>query len=101
MANREGKKNPEEYFLAGMFSLLNIIMGRDWDEILPLIPLSDKVDRTLRGTKTEITPYIEIAEAVERFDWDALEPLAAELGIDYEELCTYCHEANRWSLTLD
>ena len=51
LAKREGKENAEEYFLAGMFSLINVIMKRDWDDILdthPIIRLSRAY--TKRGT---------------------------------------------------
>ena len=101
MAKREGKKNPDEYFLAGMFSLMNVIMSSEWEDILPLIPLSDKVASTLLGVRTSITPYLEVAKAIERFDWKRLEVLTQELGFSYEELSVVCYEANRWSQNLE
>ena len=82
LAKHEGKKNAEEYFLTGMFSLINVIMKRDWDDILELIPLSDVVARTLKGEQTEITIALQLAEAIERFDWEQIEQLAKEIGID-------------------
>ena len=101
LAERAGKKNLDEYFLVGMFSLMDVIMKREWYDILPLIPLTDAVSRTLEGKETVITPYVKLAEAIERFNLDDIEQYAEELGIDYVELSNYSQEANRWSRTLD
>ncbi len=101
LAIHAGKTNREEYFLAGMLSLINVIMKRDWDDILQLIPLSDEVARTLKGEQTEITPYLQLAEAVEQFNWERLEQLCKEIGIDSTQLSAYSLEAHHWAQILD
>lgn len=100
LAKHDGKKNPEEYFFAGMFSLIDVIMKRDWDAILQLIPLSDEVALTVRGEQTEITPYLQLAEAVERFEWQRIEQLTTEMGLSQAELSNYTLEAHRWTQSL-
>ena len=100
LAKHDGKKNPEEYFFAGMFSLIDVIMKRDWDAILQLIPLSDEVARTVKGEQTEITPYLQLAEAVECFDWQRIEQLITEMGITQAELSRCSLEAHRWTQSL-
>jgi len=101
LAKHEGKKNAEEYFLTGMFSLINVIMKRDWNDILTLIPLSDVVARTLKGEQTEITKALELAESIERLDWQQLEQLAEKMGIDSSKLSAYSLEAHRWAQIID
>jgi len=100
LAKHNGKKNPEEYFFAGMFSLINVIMKRDWDAILQLIPLSEEVAFTVKGKQTEITPYLQLAEAVERFDWKRIEQLCTEMGITQAELSRCTLEAHCWTRSL-
>ncbi|MBO0589085.1 HDOD domain-containing protein [Sporosarcina sp. E16_8] len=100
LAKQDGKKNPEEYFFAGMFSLIDAIMMRDWDEILQLIPLSDEVALTVKGERTEITPYLQLAIAVERFDWQRIEQLITDMGITQAELSRCTVEAHRWTQSL-
>jgi EAL and modified HD-GYP domain-containing signal transduction protein len=100
LAKKDGRQNPEEYFLAGMFSLFDVIMRRDWDAILQLIPLSDEVAHTVRGKQTEITPYLQLAEAVECFDWSRIEQLTTEMGITQTELSRCSIEAHRWTQSL-
>lgn len=100
LAKHDGKKNPEEYFFAGMFSLIDVIMKRDWDAILQLIPLSDEVACTVKGKRTEITPYLQLAEAVECFDWKRIEQLITEMGMTQAELSRCTLEAHRWTQSL-
>lgn len=101
LAKRDGKKNPEEYFLAGMFSLMNVILRRSWEEIWELIPLSDKVQLTLKGEQTEITPYLQLAEAIERFDWEGIELHSRTLDISIKELTRYALQAHSWTQRLE
>ncbi|WP_342513005.1 HDOD domain-containing protein [Sporosarcina sp. FSL K6-1522] len=101
LARRTGKRNADEYFLAGMFSLIDVIMKRSWDDVLPLIAISDEVEQALRGEDSEITPYLQITEAIERLDLEQAKRLAEEVGIDYTQLSTYSLEANRWANLLE
>lgn len=101
LAKRMGKKNDDEYFLTGMFSLIDVIMKRDWQDILPLLSLTDDVSNTLAGKTTTITPYVKLAEAVERFNIEDIEQLAEEIGVDYDELSNFSQQANRWLQMLD
>jgi len=100
LAKHDGKKNPEEYFFAGMFSLIDVIMNSDWETILQLLPLSDEVALTVKGSQTEITPYLQLAEAVERFDWQRVDRLITELGITQAELSRCTLEAHQWTQSL-
>ena len=92
----KGKHNADEYFLAGLFSLMDVILKRDWQDILELIPLSDNVENTLMGIETTITPYLELVEAIERFDSKRLDELAKILNVDQEMLGIYSQRANLW-----
>lgn len=96
IAKETGKLNSDEYFLAGLFSLMDVIMKREWREILTLIPLTDQVANTLIGEETEISPFVELAEAIERFDTEKLDRLAKELNIELETLSIYSQKANLW-----
>ena len=96
LAKQNGQQNPEQYFLTGMFSLIDVILKRSWDAIFQLIPLSDDVVSTLRGEPTEITPYLELTIAVEQFDWDTIEYLSKKMKISQTELSRITLEAHQW-----
>ena len=101
LAKETGIQNTDEYFLAGLFSLMDVIMKQEWEEILLLIPLSDKVTNTLTGSDTEIQPFIELVEAIERLEVEKIASLAIELKIDAHVLGTYSQQANRWARMLE
>ncbi|WP_225229837.1 EAL and HDOD domain-containing protein [Sporosarcina quadrami] len=101
VAKRTGKENSDEYFFIGMFSLIDAIMKRSWDDILPLIPFSDEVADTLKGGKTDMSPYLELAIAVERFDWQKIRKIGKRLGVSEAELSAFSYEAVVWSQKLD
>jgi len=95
------KKNPESYFLAGMFSLMDVITSRNWHDVLKMLPLSDEVTRTLMGMETEIKPYLALSIAVERFDLEKAKELSDELNISYSDLQSFTQTSNHWIQLLD
>lgn len=96
LAKEKGKQNADEYFLVGLFSLMDVILKQEWQDILELIPLSDNVVNTLIGETTEITPYLKLTEAIERFDTERLDVLTKTLEIDQGMLGNYSQKANLW-----
>ncbi|ARF17356.1 EAL and HDOD domain-containing protein [Sporosarcina ureae] len=97
LAKYKRKPNKDEYFLAGMFSLIDAVMRRKWEDILPLLSLSDVIMDTLKGKQTEMSPYMELVKSIERFEWEAVERLSRELAIPQKELSNIFLQALRWS----
>lgn len=96
VAKSKRQKNTDEYFLAGMFSLINAILRRKWEDILPLLSLSEDVVNTLVGELTPITPYLQLAIAIERFDWETVQRLSNQIGISEKELSRLSLKAHQW-----
>lgn len=101
VAVRTGDPNGDEHFFVGLFSLLDVILKRRWDDILPMFPFSMKVAETLQGKKTDMTPYLELAIATERFDLEKIDEISMQLDVTKEELVTFSNEANLWARTLE
>ncbi|WP_301110127.1 EAL and HDOD domain-containing protein [Sporosarcina sp.] len=97
LAKYKRKPNKDEYFLTGMFSLIDAVMSMKWEDILPLLSLSDVIIDTLNGRTTEMTPYLELIVAVERFDWEKVGRLSEELRIPKRKLGEIFLQAMRWS----
>jgi len=96
IARRKQKTNIDEYFLAGMFSMIDVIVSRSKEEILPLLHLSDEVTKTLFGKFTKITPYLRLVIAIEEFDWKHVHSYSEQIGITEVELSQFSQEAYRW-----
>lgn len=101
LAKQTGRKNKDEYFLTGMFSMIDAVMRRKWEDILPLLSLSTEIIDTLKGEETEIAPYLRLVKAVEKFDWVQVEQLSAEIGITKKTLSEIVLQAQRWSQGFD
>lgn len=97
LAKYKKKPNSDEYFLTGMFSLLNVILKRNWDHVLPKLSLSDEIANTLRGEETEIQPYLRLSDAIVRFAWDEVDKYAKKLEIPESELSKISIEAHKWA----
>jgi len=60
-----GKSEAENLFVAGMFSLLDRLLGLTMQEVLDTIQLPDEVVRALTGREGCYGPYLALAEACE------------------------------------
>lgn len=86
LAEKSGKKNPGDYYMLGMFSLIDLILRRAPHDIFPTLPVSTKIIQTLCGDKTEMLPYLQIAISLEQLDYEGAIEQVKELGVSQEEL---------------
>lgn len=89
--------NASEFFLAGMFSLVDVLMNKEMSDILAQVPLSDTVKETLLDADTIITPFLRLVRAMDEVNWHAIEEKAAELHIGSGLLQQIYEEARQWS----
>lgn len=72
-------KKPE-FFMLGMFSLLDALLKQPMNKILKNLPLSDNVKNALIGEKSDYELIITIIFAMEKGDWEKLQSLAPILS---------------------
>lgn len=101
IAKHKRKRNADEYFLAGLFSLIHKIMGGEKEEILQQLSLSNTILATLLGEETEITPYLQLAIAMESFEFSDVETYLDQIGITEKQLTKFVQEAHLWSTVFD
>ncbi|MFJ7375534.1 EAL and HDOD domain-containing protein [Lysinibacillus capsici] len=91
------KKNFSEYFLVGMFSLIDTLLQRPMNVILQQLPFSEAITNTILGFETEMTPYLEFCIALSKLDWPRLEELAVQLNIQLVDIDLLYYEAIEWA----
>jgi EAL and modified HD-GYP domain-containing signal transduction protein len=74
------RADAEYLFVAGMFSLLDRLLGLSMKEVLETIQLPEQVVQALLGREGTYGPYLALAEACE-LDSDLVASLAASLDI--------------------
>lgn len=97
LAKHSNKHNFSEYFLVGMFSLIDTLLQRPINVILQQLPFSEDITDTIFGQQTEMTPYLEFSIALGKLDWSSLEELAPQVNIDLTTIDLLYHEAMEWA----
>ncbi|WP_391116966.1 EAL and HDOD domain-containing protein [Psychrobacillus sp. L3] len=97
LARRKLLPNASEYFIIGMFSLIDTLLHRSMDQLLKELPFSDEVVATLACTETVMTPFLELAIACDEVRWNDMIVGAAILEIDHAVLNNFYIEARRWA----
>lgn len=96
LAKEKGLDNEDEYFLLGMFSLIDVIMKRELQEILPHLKLSCELERTLLGEQTMMANILNVTIDMEQFRVEEAYELAATIHITKAQLSECSREAYRW-----
>ena len=96
LARYNFKENYSEYFLVGLFSLIDSILERPLNSILQQMPFSSNIIHTISGMETEMTPYLNLSIALNKAKMDKAEELADELGIPMDIILKYYDEAHHW-----
>ncbi|MCM3723027.1 EAL and HDOD domain-containing protein [Solibacillus isronensis] len=90
------KKNFSEYFLVGLFSLIDSLLKRPMSAIVTQLPLSETILETISGEHTEMTPYLQFATALSKLDWEGIIPLSRQLNIPVDGLLPMYEEVTVW-----
>jgi EAL and modified HD-GYP domain-containing signal transduction protein len=91
---------PTDYFLTGLFSLLDAILDRPLSQIIELIPISQLCRDALTGVRNEPRFMLEVSIASARGDWELLPQLCEQAGCTELEVCRWQIEAQRWVRTM-
>ena len=83
-ANME--KQDQELFIIGLFSLIDVLLGRPMEEILEEIPLSKTIKSALLGKPTKYKNILDLVISYERADWDDFSRYASKLKISEVDL---------------
>jgi len=76
-----GETDSADFFLLGLFSLIDALLGRPMEDILEGIPLAAGIKVSLLGGNNLYREVYECVLAVERADWNALTQRTGKLGL--------------------
>ncbi len=100
LAATAGKLNsphPDSLFLLGLFSLLDSMLSMPMDSIVANLPLEGAFKGALCNQENEYTPWLELARAFEHADWDTLDKLIPQLGLDPVNTAQAYYESISWA----
>ncbi len=90
-----------EFFLVGIFSMIDVILDRPLADILEELPLDSEIKNALSGEHNVLLQGLQIITAYERADWKALEQIGTlGRGMTDEMLSDAYFEAIKWTQEL-
>jgi len=82
-----GNKNrASEFFLMGLFSMIDALLDQPLADILAKLPLADDIKTALLGEKNHVWDVYELVVSYEKGDWLNFSEYAARLGLKEMEL---------------
>ena len=96
VAKLNNKQNYSEYFLIGLFSLIDALLRRPMNTILQKLPLSEEIAETIVGGKTTMSSYLAFSVALSKVEWDKVEKYGAQLGLSEEQVIQIQTKADEW-----
>lgn len=96
-ANAMTKKEISEWFLVGLFSVLDGIMDEPMQQVLDRIVLSSTIRDTLLGKKGRMNDGLSLIKAYEEGLWNETFDLASLLNIPLDDLPRMYWEAVTWA----
>lgn len=86
-----------EFFLMGMFSLLDVLIGRPLKEILDAMNLGPQVHTALLGGESDCSSLFQLVVAYESGDWEKLSETICATPLDPERVLEAYVAAVEWA----
>lgn len=88
----------DELFVAGIFSLLDILLQMPMEKVLDQISLPPLVVEALLYKRGKYAPYLELALACEESDQDRIVDLSSLIGLDLIQVTAHQANALIWAV---
>lgn len=90
------RKNTHEFFLCGMFSLIDAFLDRPMVEIVSELPVRQYVKEAMTGGHNLLAIVLQLVGFYEQADWENGAKCAAKLGLTEEKLADAYYRAQLW-----
>jgi EAL and modified HD-GYP domain-containing signal transduction protein len=93
-------KARDEIFVAGLFSLLDLVMHMPMEQVLKQINLPAEITEAILSNKGPYAPYLALAVACEEDDQSSIETLARQIGREVADINGIHMDALLWAQSL-
>lgn len=91
------KLEAPSYFMTGMFSLIDTLLGIPIEKILSDLPLHENICDALKGVTNPMRDALDLCIYIEIGDWQNVSERCNELEVDGIEFLRYYNEAINWA----
>ncbi len=89
--------NKSQFFMVGMFSMIDVLMNRKLDDILNELPIANKIKWALLGSKGILKDVYDIVLDYERGEWNKVSQQIEKFDLKEEDLSQLFINAVEWS----
>ncbi len=86
-----------EFFLMGLFSMIDAFLGRPMEEIIGELPVSNDIKDALTGVENLLGVVYRLMTAYERADWNRVTQCSSRLGLDEENISEFFLKSVEWA----
>ncbi|MEA4889588.1 MAG: HDOD domain-containing protein [Clostridiaceae bacterium] len=90
------KRRSSEFFITGLFSAIDSILGRDMDDIVNELPLTSYIKEALLGQDNELRQMLNVIINYEKAQWTKNDTPEQELNEDWDQYMNLYLDALRW-----
>jgi c-di-GMP-related signal transduction protein len=91
------KEQKSEFFFMGLFSCMDVLLGRPMEEIVEDLPIQVSIKEALLGKTNPLKIALDIAIAYEKANWTDFPPLASQFGVEESEVPQIYSESVEWA----
>ncbi|WP_409251027.1 EAL and HDOD domain-containing protein [Bacillus sp. SCS-153A] len=91
---------PSSYFLTGMFSLMESIIGQPIEKVLKDMPLQDDICDALEGKENNLKKVLDLVIALEKADWENANLKGLEIHISQSKINRFYAQSCQWAESL-
>lgn len=85
-----------QFFMMGMFSLLDVLMNAKLDSLLTELPIAEEIKNALLRNDGIYGQVFDIVLSYEKAEWKTVDKRTEELGLEEEKLATIYGKAIDW-----
>ncbi|MGY4026076.1 EAL and HDOD domain-containing protein [Aeromonas rivuli] len=86
----------QQAFMAGLFSLLDVLMEQSMGTLLGSVPITDEIRQALLAREGQLGFYLAFCEDYENANWPRVQMRTARLGLNEEKVSQLYLSATAW-----
>lgn len=87
----------ESMFLLGLFSLLDVLMGRPMKDLLAELPIEEELVKALTGENSKVSLWLDLVRSLEKADWENLGMLIRDNNLSALSIARNHLAAMQWA----
>jgi c-di-GMP-related signal transduction protein len=86
-----------EYFIVGLYSLMDSLLNMSMEKILTSLPLHEEICEAIMGKENHLGEVLKLIIHVEKGNWQRMQECCAQLGFSEKLVYSNYQEALKWS----